>query len=124
MAKLNLDDEKTIEYAWNQGLIVEDYDSSLFRKDAAGAWISRSEYGNRDSKFGWEIDHIYPTALGGDNDEKNLRPMQWENNVSKGDNYPDYVAVVAADGNQNVDKQSSRTINSSVQERLQALYSL
>lgn len=124
MAKLILEDEKTIEYAWNQGRIVEDYDSSLFRKDAAGAWISRSEYGNRDSKFGWEIDHIYPTALGGDNDEKNLRPMQWENNVSKGDNYPDYVAVVVADGNQNVDKQSSRTINSSVQERLQKLYSL
>lgn len=124
MAKLILEDEKTIEYAWNQGRIVEDYDGSLFRKDAAGAWISRSEYGNRDSKFGWEIDHIYPTALGGDNDEKNLRPMQWENNVSKGDNYPDYVAVVVADGNQNVDKQSSRTINSSVQERLQKLYSL
>lgn len=124
MAKLNLEDESTIEYVWNQGRIVEDYDSSLFRKDAAGAWISRSEYGNRDSKFGWEIDHIYPTALGGDNDELNLRPMQWENNVSKGDNYPDYVAVVVAEGNQNVDKQSSRTINSTVLERLQELYSL
>lgn len=124
MAIRNLDSEDTINYIWNQGLIVEDYDSSLFRKDAAGAWISRSEYGNRDSKFGWEIDHIYPTALGGDNDESNLRPMQWENNVSKGDNYPDYVAVVAAEGNQNVDKQSSRTINASVRERLKSLYSI
>lgn len=124
MAKLNLQDQKTIDYVWKQGLVEEGYDSDLFRKDAAGAWMSRSEYGNRDSKFGWEIDHIYPTALGGDSEEKNLRPMQWENNQSKGDNYPDYVAVVAAEGSQNIDKSSSRTINKNVQERLQQLYSL
>lgn len=124
MAILNLQDENTINRVWKKGLVEEDYDSDLFRKDAAGAWISRSEYGNRESKFGWEIDHIYPTALGGDSDEENLRPMQWENNVSKGDNYPDYVAVVAADGSQNINKQSSRTINQKVQERLQQLYSL
>lgn len=124
MAKLNLEDLKTIDYVWNQGLVEEGYDSDLFRKDAAGAWMSRSEYGNRDSKFGWEIDHIYPIALGGDDEEGNLRPMQWENNLSKGDNYPDYVAVAVAEGSQNIDKPSSRTINKSVQERLQHLYSL
>lgn len=124
MAKLNLQDQKTIDYVWKQGLVEEGYDSDLFRKDAAGAWMSRSEYGNRDSKFGWEIDHIYPIALGGDSEEGNLRPMQWENNQSKGDNYPDYVAVVAAEGSQNIDKSSSRTINKNVQERLQQLYSL
>lgn len=124
MAKLNLQDSKTIDYVWQQGLVEEGYDSDLFRKDAAGAWMSRSEYGNRDSKFGWEIDHIYPTALGGDNEEGNLRPMQWENNKSKADNYPDYVAVVTAEGSQNIDNTSSRTINRAVQERLQKLYSL
>lgn len=122
MAKLNLQDQKTIDFVWKQGIVEEGYDSDLFRKDATGAWMSRSEYGNRGSKLGWEIDHIYPTALGGDNDEKNLRPMQWENNQSKGDNYPDYIAVVAAEGSQNIDKTSSRTINKSVQERLQILY--
>lgn len=124
MALLNLQDKETINRVWKQGLEEAGYDKDLFRKDAAGAWISRSEYGNRDSKFGWEIDHIYPTALGGDDEEDNLRPMQWENNVSKGDNYPDYVAVVAAEGSQNIDKQSSRTVNKTVQERLQTHYNI
>ena len=124
MAILNLQDENTINRVWREGLVEEGYDSELFRKDAAGAWISRSEYGNRDSKFGWEIDYIFPTALGGDGSEENLRPMQWENYLSKGDNYPDYVAVVAADGSQNISKQSSRTINLKIQERLKKLYSL
>ena len=124
MAILNLQDENTINRVWREGFVEEGYDSDLFRKDAAGAWISRSEYGNRESKFGWEIDHIYPTALGGDSSEENLRPMQWENNLSKGDNYPDYIAVVSADGNQNISQKSSRTINQKVQERLKILYSL
>ena len=124
MAILNLQDENTINRVWREGFVAEGYDSDLFRKDAAGAWISRSEYGNRESKFGWEIDYIYPTALGGDSSEENLRPMQWENNLSKGDNYPDYIAVVAANGNQNISQKSSRTINQKVQERLKKLYSL
>lgn len=124
MAILNLEDPNTIDYVWNQGLVEEGYDSDLFRKDAVGAWISRSEYGNRDSKFGWEIDHIYPTALGGNNEASNLRPMQWENNLSKGDNYPDYVAVITAEGSQNIEKSSSRTVNKNVQKRLQQLYAL
>ena len=28
-----------------------------YRKDQCTAWIKKNEYGNRNSKYGWEIDH-------------------------------------------------------------------
>jgi hypothetical protein len=116
--------EEQIEIAWNHAKIVEGYDAGLFRKDAAGAWIAHGEYGNRDSKYGWEIDHIYPSALGGDENTENLRAMQWENNVSKGDDYPVYWAAVIADGNVNVDEQSQRVISVNLQQRLAEIYDI
>ena len=36
------------------------YNPDLFRQDVAGAWIIREQYGNTDSMYGWEIEHIYP----------------------------------------------------------------
>lgn len=71
-----------IESVWRKGATDPRYDSSRFRKDACGAWMVRSDYGNRDSAHGWEIDHIDPR--GGDN-LANLRPLQWENNASRQD---------------------------------------
>ena len=50
--------EKTIQDVWEKGTVVAKYDSAKWRKDQCGAWISRSQYGNRDSQYGWEIDHI------------------------------------------------------------------
>ena len=34
--------------------------------------MKKSDYGNRKSKFGWEIGHIIPISLGGTNDAHNL----------------------------------------------------
>ena len=81
---------------WNKGKIVPNNDASEWRKDACNAWIGWSHYGNRDSQYGWEIDHIDPD--GGDN-LSNLRPLQWENNVAKSDGR--LACAVTANGKDN-----------------------
>ena len=47
--------------------------------------MNLSELGNRDSKHGWEIDHINPVSNGGTDNIDNLQPLYWKNNADKGD---------------------------------------
>lgn len=115
-------DEKTIENVWRAASVVDGFNADVVRKDACGAWIMKSQYGNRDSVFGWEIDHVYPLAMGGDDEIINLRAMQWENNLSKGDDYPIYKSKLQAEGNKNVYKEEQYTVNESLQKKLQQLY--
>lgn len=75
-----------------------------FRKDACGAWIRWSDYGNRNSQFGWEIDHGRPQALGGSDRIGNLRPLHWRNNAAKSD--AGLVCAVTSLGIQNVVKNT------------------
>ena len=53
------------------------------------------DHADTNSKYGWEIDHIYPTALGGTDDLDNLQPLYWEYNRQKGDTYPWYCENAA-----------------------------
>jgi hypothetical protein len=78
--------DATIEAVWRKG--TPEAGLTTFRKEVCGASMQRSSYGDRSSKYGWEVDHMKPVALGGTDDLSNLQPLQWENNVYKGDRNP------------------------------------
>jgi hypothetical protein len=77
--------EEDIQAVWCRGEIVEGFKPDKWRKDACGAWMSRDRYGNQDSVFGWEIDHVTPIEHRGIDDLTNLRPLQWKNLATKQD---------------------------------------
>lgn len=72
--------EDTIQRVWEKGTVVPGNNPHVWRKDQCGAWIGRQFYGDRNSQYGWEIDHIDPD--GGDG-LANLRPLQWTNNAER-----------------------------------------
>lgn len=76
----------TIQKVWAKARYVSaENEANGFRQDACGMWMQLDKHGDRDSKYGWEIDHIKPSALGGSDNLDNLQPLHWENNVGKGD---------------------------------------
>lgn len=54
-----------IESAWEKASTITGCNPDLFRQDYAGAWICKSDYGMRDSEYGWEVDHVRPLSKGG-----------------------------------------------------------
>ena len=75
--------EELIRAVWDKGIITPGQDPWEWRKDDYGNWIRFPDYGNRDSVFGWEIDHIKPVSQGGTNQLSNLRPLWWRTNVER-----------------------------------------
>lgn len=80
---MDLSSPITIDTVWEKGLIAKTLAPEKWRYDECGSLIKYDEYGNRDSDYGWEIDHIVRPKDGGSNDLSNLRPLQWENNVKR-----------------------------------------
>lgn len=102
--------EETVQKVWEKGAVAPNNDPHVWRKDVCGAWMNRSEHGNRNSKYGWEIDHITPESDRGGNELSNLRPLQWENNAGKQDGR--LVCPVTAQETDNVHKASASGLRS------------
>lgn len=94
-----------IEQVWSKARIVPNNAPNVFRKDYAGAWIRRDQYGRRDAPYGWEIDHCLPKAKGGTDDMGNLYPLHWRNNVRKDNDYPEWATELTSEGRQNVERE-------------------
>lgn len=73
--------------AWNKATASLGYDPNVYRRDRFNMWIRWSDYGNRQSQYGWEIDHIVPLAKGGSDDHSNLQALHWQTNASKSDRH-------------------------------------
>ena len=120
---------------WEKGVVDDKYPSELVRKDACGAFMLYEDFDDRNSVFGWEIDHIYPVSklkMRNDipaeliDDIRNLRPLNWRNNASKGADYPFYTASWVADDENatNVAEDKGKVVNAQVQAELRELYNL
>jgi len=83
----DVDESKKLRI-WKKGKEVQGYDGTQYRQDICGSWMQYSAHGDRNSKFGWEIDHIKPESKGGSDDDANLQPLHWSNNAKKADKHP------------------------------------
>ena len=72
------------EQVWLKGHIIDQYHPGEWRRDDFGHLICRDAYGDQSSPYGWQIDHITPTAIGGLNTIDNLRPLHSRRNASLG----------------------------------------
>ncbi|MBP1638961.1 MAG: nuclease [Bacteroidetes bacterium] len=117
----NFTDEE-IESVWSKAKPVVGKKESEYKQDMAGALIKRTEYGNTDSIYGWQIDHKFPERKGGDESPLNLQAMQWGNNDKKSDDFPDFMTSYTYDGMTNIKKEQSWYFKDEFIKKLKAIY--
>lgn len=71
------------------------FDTWMYREDYGDIEKKRVRPGNtKEYKYGWEIDHIRPKSDFGENADSDLfnnyEIMQWSNNRTKADDYPQF----------------------------------
>jgi hypothetical protein len=76
--------EQRKQTAWSKARPVAGFDPTVWRYDEHNNVIKWSDYGDRTSDYGWEIDHRFPTALGGIDVDSNCRALHWRANASAG----------------------------------------
>ena len=69
---------------WEKASPIRGEDPNLKRADAYGNIIAKQAYGKQ-SRYGWNFDHITPKAKGGPNEQGNIQPLHWKANRDKAD---------------------------------------
>lgn len=77
-------DTALLNQIWQKASPLPNSDADMWRKDDYGRMIKYTDYGKRDSEYGWEVDHIQRVADGGLDILSNLRPLNWQSNVDRG----------------------------------------
>lgn len=74
-----------VNEVWEKARVIQGVNGNIKRKDKCGAVIAKSAYGDHNSNFGWDVDHIIPASKGGSDALFNLQPLHWKNNECKSD---------------------------------------
>ena len=82
LSSLPTSEQKKIA-AWQACRPIQGHSPADYRIDAHFNVIAWSQYGSL-SEYGWEIDHVHPSALGGSDHPSNLRALHWRANRSHG----------------------------------------
>lgn len=122
--------QEMINQLWEEASVVQNLSRDEWRLDPCGALIKKDHYANRDSDYGWEIDHVvsksFLISAGATEAEydhmDNLRVMHWANNDSKGTNYPEYKAVRTCVNGKNVIIEAFYTVNKDLQRLLKSRF--
>lgn len=72
---------------WDKARPIPGKNPNLYRRDRQGNTIYKPAYG-RDSKMGWQVDHIWPKSRGGSNRRSNLQALQTRANKRKYNKLP------------------------------------
>lgn len=72
------------QIVWSKTTPIPGRDHAVWGMDDYGLVLRFADYGDRDSAFGWEIDHTTPRALGGSDEYSNLRPLHHRTNSKLG----------------------------------------
>ena len=84
LSSMSTDEQRKLA-VWAKGYDIPGRDRAMWCWDANYKVIKFSEHGNRNSPYGWEIDHHpTPKCFGGSDDVCNLRPLNCGDNASHG----------------------------------------
>lgn len=87
MAKSMDLNKETAMRLWNKT-----FGKELTVKDYTGRKIVKGAYNDRNSEFGWNVDHIYPQSKGGATNDSNLIVCHILTNDEKSDKFPCFTA--------------------------------
>ena len=76
--------DNDIDKIWNKAKPIRGEDPNKYRQDPYGNKLNKASYG-KNTKTGWEIDHIKPKAKGGSDATQNLQALQTKVNRDKSD---------------------------------------
>ena len=82
--RITYNSQNVKDVVWEKATKIEGKDPKLYRKDPYGDELYYYSYG-KDTKKGWNIDHITPKQQGGSDDISNLQALRSHTNKSKGD---------------------------------------
>ncbi|MCM1986329.1 MULTISPECIES: HNH endonuclease [Methanococcoides] len=71
------------EAVWEKAKKIKGKDPNKYRKDPYGKTMYKASHG-KDSKMGWDVDHIKPKSKGGSDSTINLQALNTSINRSKG----------------------------------------